>query len=347
MLSNINNLISIIIPVYNQESYIEKCLYSIQNQSYRSYEVIIINDGSNDKSEECILKFIKDERFKYYSQQNSGVSSARNKGLALASGTWVTFIDPDDYISPDYLEVLLGSMRDRPELDLVIVPCITVKNEEENNEHFYKESFIAKDKQKQDLYLQLFDPEYARCDSIYTAVGVPWGKLYKTSIIKHNNITFKEDLNVLEDNLFNMEYFYYAREIKYCNYFVYYYRLVNSDKKGIARFINGGYRKTIKYRTELMKKFGFDKDIVLRKAWIREQISILTHEVLLKGLQGKGFLDIYRHVKLATRIINKDLASIDLLDMRGIPYKNKIQFLLLRFHWFFFFSIICILKRMA
>ncbi len=101
-------LISIIIPVYNQIKYIKRCLISVAKQSYKEIEVIVIDDGSTDKSEIIIEDVAKtDSRFKVIHQKNGGVSSARNRGIAIAKGRYITFIDGDDYIGPQYIEHLV------------------------------------------------------------------------------------------------------------------------------------------------------------------------------------------------------------------------------------------------
>lgn len=103
-----NNLISIIVPVYNAEAYLEKCVESLINQTYRNIEIILINDGSNDSSERICLKFAnEDKRVKYFKQSNSGAAAARNKGLDNASGNYIGFVDSDDFVDEDMFEVLL------------------------------------------------------------------------------------------------------------------------------------------------------------------------------------------------------------------------------------------------
>lgn len=97
---------SIIVPVYNVEQYIEKCLDSICNQTYSNYEVIIVNDGSKDQSEMIIKKYIHDARFQYYKKENGGLSDARNYGLTYVTGEYLLFVDSDDYIEPNLLQKL-------------------------------------------------------------------------------------------------------------------------------------------------------------------------------------------------------------------------------------------------
>ena len=112
-MNNKNFLISIIIPVYNVEIYIEQCLDSIKKQSYQNFEVIIVNDGSQDNTESICKKIAQsDARFKYFSKENGGVSSARNFGLDNANGHYITFIDGDDWVDPNHLEILIKSITE-------------------------------------------------------------------------------------------------------------------------------------------------------------------------------------------------------------------------------------------
>lgn len=97
--------ISIIIPIYNAAPYLNQCLESIKNQSFTDFEVIMVNDGSTDTSKEICMSFVeKDRRYKLIDQKNSGVSSARNTGIDISQGEWITFIDSDDWIDCDYLQ---------------------------------------------------------------------------------------------------------------------------------------------------------------------------------------------------------------------------------------------------
>lgn len=99
--------LSVIIPVYNLETVIGKCIESILGQSFTNFEVLIIDDGSTDKTKDICEKYTKDNRVIYYNKPNGGVSSARNYGLTKSEGEWVTFIDGDDYVEPDYFSTLL------------------------------------------------------------------------------------------------------------------------------------------------------------------------------------------------------------------------------------------------
>ena len=99
--------VSIIIPVYNNEKYVEKCIRSVMNQTFRDLEILVIDDGSTDKSGEILDHLAaEDKRIRLFHQENSGVAAARNKGLDSATGEYFTFVDGDDYIASDYIEKL-------------------------------------------------------------------------------------------------------------------------------------------------------------------------------------------------------------------------------------------------
>ena len=98
-----NNMISIIVPIYNKEKYLEKCLDSLLNQTYRELEILLVDDGSTDKSLEICRSYAeKDERIRVFSKKNGGVASARNLGVRESLGEYLSFVDPDDYVHPEY-----------------------------------------------------------------------------------------------------------------------------------------------------------------------------------------------------------------------------------------------------
>lgn len=108
-----NDLISVIIPVFNTQDYLDKCLMSIINQTYKNIEIIVIDDGSTDDSSKVIKKYMGiDDRISYYYQKNNGVGQARNKGIELSKGNYIAFIDSDDYIDEKFIEKLYMAIKD-------------------------------------------------------------------------------------------------------------------------------------------------------------------------------------------------------------------------------------------
>ena len=172
------SLISIIVPVYNVEKYLERCINSLISQTYNNIEILLIDDGSTDKSGKIIDEMcLKDDRLKVFHKKNGGVSSARNYGLKKSNGKFVTFVDSDDYVDKDYIKVL-AKYQSEGDYDIVISnaidfnECIEEKNVRESRKT------IALDKNqsvREFLKGTLFS-------------SVCWGRLYKRDII--NNIRF-------------------------------------------------------------------------------------------------------------------------------------------------------------
>ena len=188
---NMKENISIIVPLYNKEKFIYNCLNSIMIQSYKFYEVLIIDDGSTDNSAQ-ICKKICDEnkKFKYYKKDNGGVSSARNLGIENAMYEYIVFIDADDYVEKDYLKSLIENKS-----DLVVEGFKKSENGNISEFHIFNE----KCNKKKVL-------EYLMNKKVANIFSVPYLKLYKTSYIKKYNIRFNEKLSFGEDFDFVLQY---------------------------------------------------------------------------------------------------------------------------------------------
>lgn len=186
-------LVSIVIPIYNVESFLENCLNSIKNQSYKDIEVLLVDDGSKDNSREICDEFISiDNRFKYFCQKNLGVSAARNNGMKNAQGEYITFIDGDDYIDKDHIKKMVSNLS---KSEIVISGR---RNVTENGiEAVYQsDKDIAFDREK--LIEQIL-----KTGIVYS---FPWNKIYELKIIRNNDIQFDEDLDYGEDLVFNIQY---------------------------------------------------------------------------------------------------------------------------------------------
>lgn len=171
---------SIIVPVYNVEKYLDKCLNSILSNTYKNYEVIIVNDGTKDNSEQIINKYInKYKNIKYIKQKNKGLSSARNEGVKKAIGDYLLFIDGDDYIESDMLDVLDKNLKDKP--DLLRYQLREVYNDkivDYNEEEFDTTNGI-------NAFEKITRYKYIEPSTIY---------VYKSSFYKKNKFKFKEGI---------------------------------------------------------------------------------------------------------------------------------------------------------
>lgn len=210
-------LISIIIPVYNAEKYIENCIHSVFNQTYTCFELIVINDGSTDRSYELLTNLKKKYNFKFIDKANSGVSSTRNLGIEEAQGEFICFIDSDDSIENDYLEKFILNYSD--ESDLLI------------------QDIIRGGKIKANYSLGTFridsDLEKILLTNKLLNNGVPFAKFYNTAIIKLNHIRFENKVTYGEDLMFLLNYIKCIKSITYIDYagYIYNYNLHSASTK--------------------------------------------------------------------------------------------------------------------
>lgn len=204
--------ISIIIPVYNAEKYIGKCLNSIKKQTYSNYEIIIVDDGSKDNSLKICEKFKNENKniiLKIFTQKNKGPSSARNKGIVNAKGDYITFVDSDDYLEENLLENLLNG-RERDTLirsNYKTFKCDKISNNETTRDKISADEFIR----------EILNNSFPGC---------VWGCLFETKIIK--KMKFSSELHFMEDTLFLVEY---LNNIKYVKFVEtnYYYCISNTN----------------------------------------------------------------------------------------------------------------------
>lgn len=202
--------VSIIIPVYNVELYLRRCLDSILSQTYTDWECILVNDGSNDNSGKICDEYANnDSRFRVFHKANGGVSSARNFGIDKATSEWITFVDSDDWVEKDYIYVMF---KDNQNSDFSIQGYKIVPHRGNEVIHKFENSFYTSD------ILSIF------CESEYkNIINSPVSKLFKTNIIREYNIEFDKTISYGEDHIFVLEYLKYVNVIYISNAFEYNY----------------------------------------------------------------------------------------------------------------------------
>ncbi|MCK2016877.1 glycosyltransferase [Peribacillus frigoritolerans] len=205
-------VISIIVPVYNAEKYISKCVESIIVQTYRQLEIILVNDGSSDSSPQiCDLLAKKDNRIKVIHKRNGGVSSARNEGLKIAQGEYIGFVDSDDWIEEDFFNILYNSIvKDNADISICGYLNETSKGEIISPSTTVKESIIFNNVE---AIRAMFE------GSIF--MGHLWNKLYRADFIKKNS--FEKDIHMFEDLLFNVQAMINVTKIVFVPSFGYHY----------------------------------------------------------------------------------------------------------------------------
>lgn len=210
-------LISVVVPAYNAERFIDKCIKDVVDQTFSGWELIIVDDGSKDSTGDIADKWAKaDARIRVVHKHNGGVSSARNAGINEAKGCYITFVDADDRIMPQYLDVLCSSIGDA---DMSIFPMIPVASEEEiptlfetivvkSSRYFLQEGYVVASERG------LLHPPYCKC--------------YKKEIIRSHNLRFDESIAMGEDLLFNLSYLEHCQEMVIGDNPIYYYIKGNS-----------------------------------------------------------------------------------------------------------------------
>ena len=202
-------MISVIVPVYNVEKYLEECLDSIQNQTYSDIEVILVNDGSLDNSKDICEKYCKeDNRFKLINQANQGQSVARNHGVAASTGEFIAFVDSDDIIRQDYLEVLIRYMSE--EVDIV-----------ESQFTVHKKEFFNENYKEINVIFEGDSEEAVKAVPKHVLSVNPVTKLYRRSVVEA--VPYLEGL-IFEDIYSGVGMLKYIRRIIKSNYTGYYYR---------------------------------------------------------------------------------------------------------------------------
>ena len=211
-------MISVIVPVYNVEKYIEDCIQSILQQTYKDFELLLIDDGSPDNSGIICNRFADgDCRIRVIHKENQGVSAARNDGLALAKGEYVCFIDSDDYVDENYLSLLANNM-----VSGGMAAC-----------KMYSSGDAFQSTHRESLKQ---DEAQISCFSAHGMGGCVGGKLYDAEIIRTNVLKFEESLTICEDLLFVIQYLQHVTSNVVWNYSALYYYRPNQEGAVKRRF---------------------------------------------------------------------------------------------------------------
>lgn len=217
-----NPIVTMIVAVYNGEKYLNECISSIINQTYRNLEIILVDDGSEDSSLAiCNAHKRKDKRIKVIHQDNAGVSAARNAALRLAMGDYVCFVDQDDFIAKDYVEYLMG-LIEKNTAQIVVVPNVIYYSsgrEEYSEKHLPTEDTV-------------WSGEKAACEMLYSKMEIgPWSKIISRVLLEENKIRFHEGIFGGDGYAFSVESFAKAKKVAVGYKGVYYYRVDNYESE--------------------------------------------------------------------------------------------------------------------
>ena len=285
-------LISVIVPVYNAEKYLQKCLDSILEQTYKNLEIIIINDGSTDNSGQICQEYEKqDDRIVYIEKENSGVSDTRNAGMDRMTGPYVTFVDSDDWLEPNYVKFLYEKLIEH-QADIVVGNYTSFN---ESNSVFYFHTSA-------DYYEKVYDNKsvipclYDAKELLKSALIVPWGKIYKKEIIA--NFRFPID-RIGEDALFNLKALLGSKKVVYVNKSAYIYRV----------------------REGSLSNTWTDE-------WIRDAIYIIEERLSLLATLGYPLSEHRRAYKMSLDYISSEAYNRGLANSHELNYIKEKKMLL-------------------
>lgn len=259
----VTGLVSIIIPVYNAEKYLHRCLKSVINQSYKNIEIILINDGSTDNSGEiCEAYTVSDNRIRVIHTQNNGPAAARNTGIKNSKGEFVFFADSDDFIETNALSLLIESYN-QYKADIIVGDFNKIKDDifDSGHNRFFSSSKLLT---KQGII------DYTRCylkkPNRFPLFTQSWGRLFKQSIIKKNNILFNTDLRTFEDVAFNFDYLKHTNKLFFLKEVVYNYLIHDNYASATMKMCDNpkvlfGYQQALANTRDFLKNYYSDADI--------------------------------------------------------------------------------------
>lgn len=316
-------MIYIVVPIFNTEKYLEKCLKSIHKQTYQNWKCLLVNDGSTDSCSQICEAFVNsDSRYTYIYEENKGISAARNKGIECAIGfsakcegnDFICFVDSDDYIEPVYLEKMLEPYQSNSNIDLVICNYF-------NDNMPKKNSFITQSKSRVRNRIETMR-EFANPKSFK---GFAWNKLYRLDLIKQNNLRYDMNCILVEDALFNHQYISCCEQSYYVDCPLYHY-ITRSDSITHQSFKEKNWKLLESYRN-IIGFCGLQKDKELDKL-LNE--NYLNHEItILKKMRFSKTPVNREKMQWLKEKVRSEMLSI--WGARNISLKRKIMAIYLSF----------------
>lgn len=314
--------ISIIVPVYNASQFLDKCMESIINQTYKKLEIILVDDGSTDSSLEICNKYAsKDNRIEVISKENGGAASARNLGIGYSTGDYIAFVDSDDYIESNMYKQMMN-INEEYDCDVVMCDCYK-ENEKEKYifSHNIREGYYDRD-----MLIKQYFPTLLMTNTVdYPPTISNWVCLFKREVIIKNNIRYKEGMRFSEDLLFGSQIMYYANSFYYMKGKCFYHYVMNESS------VTHTYYKD---KWELMKKlyisindffgnigdYDFQRQIDISLLFIVYHcIGNVKNSSELKSIKTKNILKILNDKDVRNMFKRLDINSLD------VSYKLKIM----------------------
>ena len=267
------DLVSVIIPVYNSQEYIKKCLDSVLSQSYKNIEVIIVDDGSTDNSLSICKEYsICNKNIKLFSKENKGVSHTRNLGIKEANGKWIIFLDSDDWMEHNAIMDAI-TLVNQNDYDTICWNYRKFINDKLINCNRIDENVLNNKNDIVSILYSIIESSYYEENYFGDYIRAPWAKMLSRKIIEDNNIRFDERLYIGEDAIFLLEYFKNAKNVKFINKYNNIYRITSTSAVG-------------KYKDDLDEQIRIQFE---KKNYLTKNIEIDTK--ILKTVMAKFYLN--------------------------------------------------------
>ena len=234
-----NPLFSVIVPIFNKEKYINECIDSILNQSFSNFELILVDDGSNDNCPSiCDSYKKKDSRVIAIHKENGGLVSARKAGARIAKGEYIVCVDADDYIKKDYLSNIAKIIKEKNPDIICTGYCRKRNNEEKHISIHYREGYYT----KEDIIKEIYPTLVQGKDTKHFPVNI-WAKAYKKDLYKKIQLNVDESVRIGEDGVVSIPYIYFAESMFIINYYEYVYRINDYSMTSAIAVLNKDYPK--------------------------------------------------------------------------------------------------------
>lgn len=328
--------ISVIVPVYNVEKSLSRCIDSILGQTFTDFELILVDDGSTDVSGNiCDMYAAENDRITVIHKENGGVSVARNVGIDVADGKYITFVDSDDYVDAGFLENAF-SIMEKTKVDLYISGIQMERFEEGNIKDIKRFTF---DNEEIVTTVDLLKKENIAYPTI--CISGPWCKFYKKKIVLNNNIRFNVKMSLGEDGLFNLDYLHVAKDI-YCDVRIYYHYIRENENSLFSRFNADIFNAN---------NIVFSKKIKMLSEFGAEFYYIQRNKNELAKRVAATIVHYYQHYsstnKEETIVMMRELSRHPVLkeiNKRDFNHKEQIIFTLLKLEAFWLIHLICWIK---
>lgn len=321
--------ISIVVPIYNVEKYLNNCIKSIINQTYKNIEIILINDGSSDNSNFICKEWEKeDPRIIYINQKNQGVSVARNVGLNIATGKYITFVDADDYIENNMIEKLYSGIISN-DCNVVVCDYFCSHRKRKKIKHYFDRTKI----------INVLNNKTELLEKTIQDLGVPWGKLYLRSFLVKNQLCFKVGLKRMQDTIFTLEAFELCTNISYIHIPLYNYRIF---EESACNKYSPDFDITAKQVLKYFKSYLTDNSLWEKYKYLyySKMLILIIEMIKLKFIPSACKL---RFKEKETKIIN-DINSFsldyNLVSTKILTRNTKIGYYLLKYNFIKLFYIV-------